>query len=191
MLRYSYLLMIFIILFFSASAKKNNPEISQKWIQIQTNEDGSKSYYNKQLISENGNYKEVELDYHTFVSSLNLLDDSSYENSYLNFEYTQGDHSLPAGWNGKWWTKKTKDPTFLCLQTTLNFMYGFDPVPGSNVKPPGPKEIVFKFYVAELTPEKLKLALVNQGYFPKRKLEFISEKKFFNRLKWNSRDCDR
>jgi hypothetical protein len=84
--RYNYLLMIFIILFFSAFAKKNNTEISQKWIQIQTNEDGSTSYYNKQLINENGSYKEVELDYHTFVSSLNLLSDSSYENTYLNFD---------------------------------------------------------------------------------------------------------
>jgi|GEM_PF-3497727 len=182
--RYIYLFIpVFLLFFLNVKASKEKATISQKWIQIQTNEDGSTSYYNKQLINENGSYKEVELDYHTFVSSLNLLSDSSYENTYLNFEYTHGDHSLPADWSGKWWTNKTKDSTFLSLQTTLNFMYGFDPIPGSNMKPPGPKEIVFKFYVAELTPEKLNLKLVNQGYFPKRDLEFISENYFLSKLK--------
>jgi hypothetical protein len=58
-------------------------------------------------------------------------------------------------------------------------MYGFDPIPGSNMKPPGPKEIVFKFYVAELTPEKLNLKLVNQGYFPKTKPGVHFRKLFF------------
>lgn len=178
-----YAVLVFMGFFFSGNAKNTDTNINQKWIQIQTNEDGSKSYYNKQLINENGNYKEIELENHTFVSSLELLKDSSYINTYLNFEYAQGDHGLPADWSGKWWLKKEKDSLFLCLQTQLNFLYGYDPVQGSNTKPPGPQNIIFKFYIAELTSEKLSLELVNKGYFPQRKLEFISEKQLLNELK--------
>ncbi len=182
--RFTYLFLSFFLSFFlDVKATVEKSTLSQTWIQIQTNEDGSKSYYNKQLINENGNYKEVELDYHTFVSRLNLVNDSSYENSYLNFEYSESDYGLPANWNGKWWCSKKKDSTFLNLQTQLSFLYGFDPIEGSNLTPPGPKEIVFKFYITEISSEVLKLELINQGYFRQRKLEFISEKHFLNELK--------